>query len=385
MIHDWMQWILDHCSDVDAVARQRICILFVIDIFVFLLSLSVGFSAIFVQGLPLLATDVWTSFAVSIAAAISFIFLLFNKYYIAAHTAIFVCFVTLWVQVFDHTRSYSPQSTMVYIILLLTLPALLLNWKWSVIYGSVCISLASVATANLMKYHHFSAKEVAGYGIDFIAASVFVVFITILMRRIYEVALDRVTSLLAEQRISNVALERSEEVKRQFYRDTIYSVTNGKLCIRDESDVGQYIHNAVKEMDVDDQHTYHKARQWLADYSSGFGLTGTDHDMFSIATGEALTNAIKHGTSARFFAGRKDGCVWAAVSDKGPGIESLILPRALLLTGFSTLPSLGIGYTLMLEATDRIILKTSETGTTVVLIKCTGPKEDWNVFQQDSI
>lgn len=383
MIQAIRQWVFDHASDIDVVGRQRIGILFIIDVFVFILSLVVGFLALFVQKLPITAVDVWTSFGVAAIVAISLALLLLDKYNAAAHIVLFMGFVTIWVQVLHHTSNYTPQSTIVYVVLLLALPALLLSQKWSFIYGAASLIVAVVATANLARLHYFTRVSVAGYGIDLVAASIFVVFVTVLMRRAYEVALDRVTSLLVEQQEYSQALERSEELKRQFYRDTIYSVTNGKLCIYDECDVEPYIQSAEIEIDIDDPSTYREARSRISDFASSLGLRGTDLEMFSIATGEALTNAIKHACMAHAYAGQENGCVWAAVSDKGPGIESLILPRALLLAGFSTQPSLGIGYTLMLDATDRIILKTSEEGTTVVLIKQIEPKDDWNVLQRD--
>ena len=51
------------------------------------------------------------------------------------------------------------------------------------------------------------------------------------------------------------------------------------------------------------------------------------------------------------------------------GIESLILPRVTLQRGFSTKPSLGLGYSIMLEVADHILLRTGPRGTTVILIK----------------
>ena len=57
------------------------------------------------------------------------------------------------------------------------------------------------------------------------------------------------------------------------------------------------------------------------------------------------------------------------MTDCGHGIDSLILPKAVLRRGFSTKPSLGFGYTIMLEVADRVLLCTGTSGTTVVLIR----------------
>ena len=88
-----------------------------------------------------------------------------------------------------------------------------------------------------------------------------------------------------------------------------------------------------------------------------------------VGVGEAITNAIKHGVHGRIYMGKNNDSVWIAVSDMGHGIESLILPRAVLLRGFSTKPSMGLGYSIMLDVADHILLNTGPRGTTVVLIE----------------
>ncbi|MHB9035049.1 MAG: PAS domain S-box protein [Armatimonadota bacterium] len=160
-----------------------------------------------------------------------------------------------------------------------------------------------------------------------------------------------------------------EEQKRQFYHETILSVTQGKLDICDAREVRPYISSARIRTEVRDASEVGPARRQVEHYCASQGLVDDRLHAFIIAVGEAITNSVKHGGWGRVYAGIDDGCVWVGVTDRGAGIESLILPRATLLRGFSTKPSLGLGYSIMLEVCDSILLKTGDRGTTVILFK----------------
>lgn len=166
------------------------------------------------------------------------------------------------------------------------------------------------------------------------------------------------------------ALERQMEAqKRHFYRDTILSVTNGKLDVCDYSEVKPYLSTAQFKTEVADSSQVSRVRKEISEFCRNSGLEGERLETFMIGVGEAIANAIKHAEGGRIFAGARDGSVWVAVADKGPGINSLILPRVALVRGFSTKPSLGLGYSIMLEVCDRILLKTGDRGTIVVLVR----------------
>ncbi|MCE5323014.1 PAS domain S-box protein [bacterium] len=173
-----------------------------------------------------------------------------------------------------------------------------------------------------------------------------------------------------EEEYNRRQLERGFETqKRHFYRETILSVTQGKLDICDSTHIRPYLLNAITTTDVSDTSDASRARHMVKEFLARQDMEEERLAAFVIAVGEAITNAIKHGNNGRVYAGVKDDSAWVAVADKGPGIESLIIPRATLLRGFSTKPSLGLGYSIMLETSDHILLKTSPRGTTVVLVK----------------
>ncbi len=166
------------------------------------------------------------------------------------------------------------------------------------------------------------------------------------------------------------ALERQLEAqKRQFYRETILSVTGGKLDICEPPEIRPYIASAEMKLTVPGAPEVAASRREVAEFCKEEGLNGERLESFMVGVGEAITNAVKHASGGRVYAGRRNGSVWVGVADRGPGIGSLILPRATLMRGFSTKPSLGLGYTIMLEVADSILLRTGTSGTTVILVK----------------
>ena len=174
---------------------------------------------------------------------------------------------------------------------------------------------------------------------------------------------------IAERKNVEQALAETEAQKRQFYRDTILSVTDGKLDICDPPEIRPYLSRAEIRIRVSAPAEVSPARREIERYCRDRGAAPERLDLFMIGVGEAITNAVKHAEAGRVYAGVIDGSVWVGVVDRGRGISSLILPKATLLRGYSTKPSLGLGYTIMLEIADKILLKTGERGTIVILVR----------------
>lgn len=160
-----------------------------------------------------------------------------------------------------------------------------------------------------------------------------------------------------------------EKQKRRFYRDTILSVTNGKFNICDAEDIEPYIQSAEIKFGVNNRSDVPVARSRVEEYCRGKGLRNDELQAFMIGVGEAITNAIKHAPEGHVYAGTSNGDVWVGVADNGPGIDSVILPYVALRRGYSTKKSMGLGYSIMLDVADQVLLKTGEDGTTVILSK----------------
>lgn len=160
-----------------------------------------------------------------------------------------------------------------------------------------------------------------------------------------------------------------EEQKHHFYTETIMSATNGKLEICDIDRIRCCIRNPHLWMIVHNSVDTALARHRVEPALELMGLAGDRLDSFMLGVGEALTNACKHAKQGWIQVGTYEDKAWAMIADRGHGIGSLILPQATLLGGFSTKSSMGLGYTIMLNVSDHILLKTDSCGTIVVLFK----------------
>jgi len=161
--------------------------------------------------------------------------------------------------------------------------------------------------------------------------------------------------------------KRVEEEKRQFYRDTINSVTQGKLDLVSLEEVKDYLDPAGLILNVDSPADCATARSKIVDFCISCGLVVDRLGLFESAVGEAITNAIIHADRCQVHAGVGVESIWVAISDTGQGISTMLLPGATLRRGFSSKVSMGMGYTIMMDATDNIMLCTGLKGTTVVL------------------
>jgi PAS domain S-box-containing protein len=161
---------------------------------------------------------------------------------------------------------------------------------------------------------------------------------------------------------------RAQQQEHSFYRKTIRSVTKGKLDLVSPSTVNGYLNTSELVLPIATPADTATARHSIVKFSASKGL-GADLGLFEAAIGEAMNNVLKHATDGLIYAGVRGNCLWVAVSDSGPGISSLNLPGATSSTGSSSTALMGMGYAIMMAASDSIQLNTGSRGTTVVLSK----------------
>ena len=164
-----------------------------------------------------------------------------------------------------------------------------------------------------------------------------------------------------------LALQHAEEQKRLFFQNTVAAITEGKLLVREPGILAALLPAPVREIPVSSAADTPVVRRAVRDAVAALGFPDERVGDFVVAVGEAVVNTVKHAGGGSVTVHRDNDHLWARVADHGPGINDLMLPRAVLERGYSTKPSLGMGYTLMLALTDRIYLTTGPEGTTVVL------------------
>jgi ligand-binding sensor protein/anti-sigma regulatory factor (Ser/Thr protein kinase) len=173
---------------------------------------------------------------------------------------------------------------------------------------------------------------------------------------------------VTELRQAEQALRRQEENIRRAYVDVLDAVTGGKLILlTDEQlagELGAPLGDAVAFSAP--AHLGDARRMVVSAAEQSFPGHIRHTDLLS-TVGEALDNALKHAKGGAYRVFAKDDCLQVEISDEGPGIDFRTLPRATLVPGFSTAASLGMGFTIMLQLCERVLLSTRPGHTSIVL------------------
>jgi GAF domain-containing protein/anti-sigma regulatory factor (Ser/Thr protein kinase) len=177
-----------------------------------------------------------------------------------------------------------------------------------------------------------------------------------------ELAADR-ELLMARQE----ELRRGEALKKQFYRDVLFCMTNGKLVLCDREEIDRDWKEELVSVEISGSEDIKHCRDQVVAQSRSLGLGEERLGDLCLCASEAATNALKHAGGGRMSLSVRSGVLRVRVSDEGSGIDALQLPHATLLRGFSTRASMGLGFTLMHEMTDRLCLATDSRGTTLIL------------------
>jgi anti-sigma regulatory factor (Ser/Thr protein kinase) len=158
----------------------------------------------------------------------------------------------------------------------------------------------------------------------------------------------------------------NEQALRQGYVEVLDVVTGGRLILMTEDEItGSLGEEILAQHELSDPIELHTARRLVAGVPEVFSLG--ERDAFVLAVTEALTNALKHAGAGEYWVCRTADSVQVVIRDSGPGIDFHLLPKATLIQGFSTTKTMGMGFTIMLEVCDRVLLATSASGSVVVL------------------
>ena len=178
-----------------------------------------------------------------------------------------------------------------------------------------------------------------------------------------------------------------ESSRRQFYRDALQAVTRGKLFLVEPDEFAEVWSRAgtsAGERPITSYADVPDLRKFVEKTLTEEGFSEERcHDMALCAT-EAAGNVVKHAESGRLEIRVVDEDAWIMIEDKGPGISFTNLPNAVLTAGFSTAPSLGMGYSILLEMADALYLSTHPGGTSVLLQvsrKVVDPLEAFAAFE----
>ncbi|MGQ9697358.1 MAG: PAS domain S-box protein [Armatimonadota bacterium] len=159
-----------------------------------------------------------------------------------------------------------------------------------------------------------------------------------------------------------------EQEKKAFYREVIRAITHDKLRLAD-ADAIPTEGSLILDEPIDGAEGYWGVRKRLREAALKLGMTPEAAADIEMAAGEAMVNAAKHAVDGRCAVYTAPDRIIARISDRGKGIRAEDLPATILLPGFSTKVSLGMGYTMMLSLADRVWLATGPEGTVVQVEK----------------
>lgn len=163
-----------------------------------------------------------------------------------------------------------------------------------------------------------------------------------------------------------------QERQLRFYQEITRLATNNRLRLVDPHEIPAPQGGPVPIREPRDGGRLRRAAAQLA-----FDIQMSDgrRDDLTLAVGEAVSNVLKHAGQGIGHVWESKGVVYVFISDTGRGITLDDLPKA-LTPGWSSAPSLGMGFTLMLEMVDILWLATGASGTTVCVEKSAGPRSD---------
>lgn len=201
-------------------------------------------------------------------------------------------------------------------------------------------------------------------------------------RQLLEILADLAATALERAEYFRQTLEmeqmrREEESRRRLlYREVLAAVTGGRLHLLEppefEAEAGS-VPGDVLPLETVDQVSEARiaAEETLAD--AGWEQAR----LFDMATAvsEAATNVLVHGGGGWMRLHVGPDSLRALFVDQGPGIDFEHLPRATLMAGYSTRPSLGLGFTVLLDLMDRVCLCTGPTGTRLLLEASRSPRD----------
>jgi CheY-like chemotaxis protein len=171
--------------------------------------------------------------------------------------------------------------------------------------------------------------------------------------------------------------QESEAATKRFLRDTVYAVTDGRLNLVSYEEAERLSPPTDLMIELDSGEKIGAVRAAVTDAAHSMHMPDDRIHALVTAIGEATANALKHAGGGVVSIHCMGDKIRVGIRDHGEGIESLILPKATLMTRFSTKRSMGFGYAVMLASVDAVYLATGRQGTWLILeqgVKAVNPE-----------
>jgi anti-sigma regulatory factor (Ser/Thr protein kinase) len=180
----------------------------------------------------------------------------------------------------------------------------------------------------------------------------------------------RLHAALTRTVLREIASAREQQM--QFYQEVVRLATNDCLRLVEPTEMPSPQGDVLPVQTPLDASRLRRRALAAAEEA---GMATERAEDFALAVGEAVSNVLKHATGGVAHVWSTENAVYVFVADTGHGITMDMLPKA-LSPGWSSMPSLGMGFTLMMEMADALWLSTGQNGTIVCIEQSIRPPED---------
>ncbi|TFE03964.1 ATP-binding protein [Jeotgalibacillus salarius] len=189
------------------------------------------------------------------------------------------------------------------------------------------------------------------------------------VKAMLEVHFDHKNDLFLNRFYENAPCPKGKEDIWWVYRDVIAAATQNKLTLIQPHEVDFFKQGKlICEGRIEERSDISKARNTVRKCFEERGFSKSAIMSFLLVLSEAMTNVFKHAEHGKVTIIENDqGSIHFIVEDTGSGIPLENLPKATLLTGYSTQKSMGQGFTVMLKIASSVHLHTSEDGSALVI------------------
>jgi putative nucleotidyltransferase with HDIG domain len=186
---------------------------------------------------------------------------------------------------------------------------------------------------------------------------------------VYCIPAERSANILIFNVTQVISYEKEQEMKmRKIYKDVIYAVTQAKLLLIEKEEIGGYLKgDCVAQQDIIVPEHISQCRHAIDRFISPMITDSKKKYKILLCINECLTNVLKHATHGKMEVYYEGEILRILVQDNGAGIDLADLPKSTLMQGYSTKLSLGQGFKLMTNYSDRLILSTTSSGTSILL------------------
>ncbi len=177
-----------------------------------------------------------------------------------------------------------------------------------------------------------------------------------------------------ELQAAQLQLIEKERERKEFYSEVVRSVTLNKVHLVDAADI-PVEGESILDFTLAEIEGYRELRNQLRALMESTRMPPQIIGDYMLAVGEVVTNALKHAGGGRCEAWLTEDRFIVRITDHGGGIPAKSLAATILMPGFSTAVSMGMGYTIILQTADRMWLATGPGGTVVQLEKWLNPDD----------